>query len=102
MFKSLGHWFRQSFGLSKHDKAAIAMSDQTLSNNQITESFDAMDAPSHLVPYDENLLERARSQRQFGDWHSLAMPSKGRASNPGNLPAWPKTGVAAKNSLAKY
>lgn len=26
-----------------------------------------------VVPYDENLLERARTQWQFGDWHSLAM-----------------------------
>jgi hypothetical protein len=25
-----------------------------------------------LVPYDENLLDRARTQWQFGDWHSLA------------------------------
>lgn len=25
-----------------------------------------------LVPYDENLLERARTQWQFGDWQSLA------------------------------
>jgi hypothetical protein len=25
-----------------------------------------------LVPYDENLLERARTQWQFGDWDSLA------------------------------
>lgn len=27
---------------------------------------------SDLVPYDENLLERARTQWQFGDWESLA------------------------------
>jgi len=27
---------------------------------------------SHAVPYDENLLERARTQWQFGDWESLA------------------------------
>jgi hypothetical protein len=72
MFKALGHWLRKSFGLSKHDKPAIALSDQTLSKSQTTESFDAMDAPSHLVPYDENLLERARTQWQFGDWQSLA------------------------------
>jgi hypothetical protein len=26
----------------------------------------------HLVPYDENLLERSRTQWQFGDWASLA------------------------------
>jgi hypothetical protein len=28
--------------------------------------------PSHPVPYDENLLECARIQWQFGDWDSLA------------------------------
>ena len=30
------------------------------------------DAHAHLVPYDENLLERSRTQWQFGDWVSLA------------------------------
>ena len=30
------------------------------------------DARAHLVPYDENLLERSRTQWQFGDWESLA------------------------------
>lgn len=29
-------------------------------------------APAQLVPYDENLLERSRTQWQFGDWESLA------------------------------
>jgi hypothetical protein len=28
--------------------------------------------PVQFVPYDENLLERARTQWQFGDWQSLA------------------------------
>ena len=28
--------------------------------------------PPHHVPYDENLLERARTQWQFGDWQNLA------------------------------
>ncbi|MFN5745293.1 MAG: hypothetical protein ACK443_04310 [Methylococcaceae bacterium] len=28
--------------------------------------------PASPVPYDENLLERARTQWQFGDWQSLA------------------------------
>lgn len=30
------------------------------------------DIDTHIVPYDENLLERARTQWQFGDWESLA------------------------------
>jgi len=34
---------------------------------------DAMPTKAHVVPYDENLLERARTQWQFGDWESLAM-----------------------------
>lgn len=33
---------------------------------------DDDDQSSQLVPYDENLLERARTQWQFGDWQSLA------------------------------
>lgn len=72
MFKALGHWFKQTFGLSKPDKSGIAMHSQTDSSSQETESFDSIDAASHLVPYDENLLERARTQWQFGDWQSLA------------------------------
>ncbi|KVL45840.1 hypothetical protein WS99_25760 [Burkholderia territorii] len=31
-----------------------------------------IDAAHSVVPYDKNLLERARTQWQFGDWHSLA------------------------------
>jgi hypothetical protein len=72
MFKAFGHWFRQRFSLSKQDKAAIAMSARRPSESQMTEAFDAIDVPSHLVPYDENLLERARTQWQFGNWQSLA------------------------------
>ncbi|MFM8444044.1 MAG: hypothetical protein ACKN9W_11990 [Methylococcus sp.] len=29
-------------------------------------------ADNHPVPYDENLLEKARTQWQFGDWENLA------------------------------
>ena len=31
---------------------------------------------ARLVPYDENLLERSRTQWQFGDWESLAQLSR--------------------------
>ncbi|MDP1547494.1 MAG: hypothetical protein Q8L87_15915 [Anaerolineales bacterium] len=34
--------------------------------------FDAIESQQTLVPYDENLLERSRTQWQFGDWASLA------------------------------
>jgi FkbM family methyltransferase len=36
-----------------------------------TIQFDDV-SEQHLVPYDENLLERSRTQWQFGDWASLA------------------------------
>lgn len=32
-------------------------------------------AATHLIPYDQALLERARTQWQFGDWQSLAQLS---------------------------
>ncbi|MDF1615678.1 class I SAM-dependent methyltransferase [Desulfurivibrio dismutans] len=39
-------------------------------------------APASLVPYDENLLERARTQWQFGDWQSLAELGTEQNSTP--------------------
>ncbi len=38
----------------------------------LTESLGAIPTESNFVPYDENLLGRARTQWQFGDWDSLA------------------------------
>lgn len=35
-------------------------------------TFEGLTRTGHPVPYDENLLERSRTQWQFGDWHSLA------------------------------
>jgi hypothetical protein len=72
MFKALGHWFKQIFGSSQPDQAGVESLSQSESNNQMAEQFDSIEAASHLVPYDESLLERARTQWQFGDWHSLA------------------------------
>jgi predicted O-methyltransferase YrrM len=72
MFKSLGHWFKQIFGSSQPDQPRVASLSQAELNSQMAEQFDSIDAASHLVPYDENLLERARTQWQFGDWQSLA------------------------------
>lgn len=36
----------------------------------------------HVVPYDENLLERSRTQWQFGDWESLAKLERDSRSSP--------------------
>jgi hypothetical protein len=72
MFKALGHWLKQIFGSSQLDQPRVASLPQAESDSQMAEQFDSIDAASHLVPYDENLLERARTQWQFGDWQSLA------------------------------
>ncbi len=45
--------------------AAIGHADDTIADY-------ANGSPPHLVAYDENLLERSRTQWQFGDWASLA------------------------------
>jgi uncharacterized protein HemY len=46
------------------------------SNSQRAQQFDSIDAASHLVHYDDDLLERSRTQWQFGDWESLSQLSR--------------------------
>jgi hypothetical protein len=72
MFNALRRWLNQILGSSRPTQPGIASLQPTESNSQTTETFYSIDATSHLVPYDENLLERARTQWQFGDWQSLA------------------------------
>jgi hypothetical protein len=76
MFKALGNWFKQIFGSSQPDQPGMASLPQAESRSQMAAQFDSIDASSHLVPYDENLLERARTQWQFGDWESLCQLSR--------------------------
>jgi len=69
MFKSLRRWWQRR---KENTTNAIATSEQ---------GIDAMQqpnepTPSEWVAYDENLLERARTQWQFGDWESLATLSR--------------------------
>jgi len=55
--------YQPSFAIETRAPTAVAVSERS--------HFDAIDSPTQLVPYDENLLERARTQWQFGDWQSL-------------------------------
>lgn len=83
MFKAIGHWLKQAFGSSKLDKPGIPKLPQSESNSQMAEQFDTVDAASNLFPFDENLLERARTQWQFGDWASLvALPRETLQHHP--------------------
>jgi hypothetical protein len=57
----MGNWFTRT-----PKKQAKPL---TLNSNEALAMLNHNDG---LVPYDENLLERARTQWQFGDWQSLA------------------------------
>ena len=72
MLKAIGHWLKHFLGLSIFDGPSVATQPQAEINSQMADQLDSLGTSSHLVPYDENLLERARTQWQFGDWHSLA------------------------------
>lgn len=52
--------------LSAPEKIATT-ADSTRANDKVEH-----ESAQHVVPYDENLLERSRTQWQFGDWESLA------------------------------
>ncbi len=64
MFKQLttlmASWFKRSSKNKDTPQDTITQEDQTIHNHN-----------DGLVPYDENLLEHARTQWQFGDWESL-------------------------------
>ena len=65
----LAHWF----GTAPHADHSPPTPPPSLSSDSANRAaLDANNATSHFVPYDENLLERARTQWQFGDWENLA------------------------------
>ena len=64
MFERLKAWL---FGRQGATKSEAADARSTGAAGQTVHD----DAQS-FVPYDENLLERSRTQWQFGDWASLA------------------------------
>jgi hypothetical protein len=67
LFKTLRTQLRGWLGLSP---PMAGQSEQLHSTS--TELDEAIQVQGGHVPYDENLLERARSQWQIGDWESLA------------------------------
>ena len=52
-------------------RVLTAPAPDTASNTQAVEDVPYR-GTSNMVPFDENLLERSRTQWQFGDWASLA------------------------------
>lgn len=71
----ISKWLRPKLSVPKHQTDAstnsIAQDDSVISLNQVSHH----NVDSHfldLVPYDEKLLKRSRTQWKFGDWASLA------------------------------
>ncbi len=67
IFTNLSARLRRWFGRPVKENATLI--------DSITDESEVIHQPKHqktgLVAYDENLLERARTQWQFGDWTSL-------------------------------
>lgn len=69
-FKKLfAKWFIGKKNADDLQKPELATFDQSNTPYEV-EHVDSSEV-SKLVPYDENLLERSRTQWQFGDWVSL-------------------------------
>ena len=64
MFKRLQNWLANKL---KTDKPVVSRADISDAS-----AHSDHEKAQHVVPYDENLLERSRTQWQFGDWASLA------------------------------
>ncbi|MBB3102459.1 hypothetical protein [Azomonas macrocytogenes] len=74
MLNGLTKWIRHLFGSRPHEPEqdevdALVFSEEPSSTDKKVTALAEKNI--RVVPYDENLLERARSQWQFGDWESL-------------------------------
>ena len=67
MLDALRNLLTRWFGPSKESGISRSAVEIDEVHAEISEPVD-----SHPVPYDETLLERARTQWQFGEWESLA------------------------------
>ena len=79
MIAALSRWWGRLWGRGAEPPTPQAdrIGDENpahgLAENPDTQALEALDdRGGQPVPYDENLLERARTQWQFGDWDSLA------------------------------
>lgn len=72
MITSLRQWLAKLFGLPLSGGEAVQDGqNSTVVGQNDAEPVDAYDRGADVVPYDETLLEKARTQWQFGDWQSL-------------------------------
>jgi FkbM family methyltransferase len=72
MLKRLSCWLQKWFGMNQSLSREATLDQANLYEATSQASVNQHDQEQHLVPYDENLLEKTRVQWQFGDWESLA------------------------------
>ena len=73
MLNSLRYWLIRLLG---GEQTSVAAPPEQPGHHAAAAPHAGVDSSlhdTHVVPYDENLLERARTQWQFGDWDSLAL-----------------------------
>lgn len=76
MLNSLRHWLIRILGAGQMPAVGASLaqpehhSTATASHGGVADAVE-LSHEGHAVPYDENLLEQARTQWQFGDWKSL-------------------------------
>lgn len=73
MLKALDSLMKWIFGDRQSPPPSIRVDtkEETYPNSEV-HPYPAPEPQIHPIPYDENLLEKVRTQWQFGDWGSLA------------------------------
>lgn len=74
MLSKVMKWLRHLIGSSLRDPrpATIALPDRSGSATQDNMALFTDEHAETIIPYDQSLLERAKTQWLFGDWQSLA------------------------------
>jgi hypothetical protein len=72
LFTRLRHWWARLQGGPSPAATTAAQAPAQLQGPAAGAAAAAEANPTPPVPYDEALLDRARTQWQFGDWESLA------------------------------
>lgn len=77
MLKALANWLDNRTVKRHLLRSDINSTHPVLTKDHTGELEPIVDSTSQLVPYDENLLERSRTQWEFGDWDNLAKIERG-------------------------
>ena len=105
MLDRLRAWLRAISTRQTNTPLADTATDVTTQDNTrlAHESEDPQPCPQTVVPYDEHLLERTRTQ--WPCWPCSprrATPKMATAQRHGNSFAWPKSGAAPPGWFGKY